>query len=66
MKEIKITVSEETAGRLVFLDEHYFFGLYEPISYSEEEEYRIRDAVTDIAKAIREELEYQTEKEVKK
>jgi uncharacterized protein YktB (UPF0637 family) len=56
MRTITLTLTEETAGQLLRIDERYYFGLFEPIRTNEEEEYRFRDAVAETAEQIRQSL----------
>ena len=48
-----IQITTDTARTIVKLQERYFFGLFQEVSTSEEEEYQLRDALDDLAKQIK-------------
>ena len=51
-----IDISNEAVDAILKINERYFFDLFKDISVSEEEEYRFRDAVAEIAETIKNEL----------
>ena len=51
-----IDISNEAADAILKINERYVFDLFKEIRVSEEEEYRFRDAMAEIAETINNEL----------
>lgn len=51
---MKIEITQEAAEMMLKLNDRYFFGLFEEIATNEEEEEWLRDAIEEIATAIKE------------
>ena len=47
-----ITITKETAEAILLIEDRYYFDLFKDIRTSENEEYRMRDAIFEIAKEI--------------
>lgn len=54
MKEITISIDKETATAIEEINDRYFFDLFKPICKDQEDEYRYRDAIMAMTKAIKE------------
>ena len=51
-----IDISNEAADAILKINERYCFDLFKDIRVSEEEEYRFRDAMAEVARKIEEQL----------
>jgi len=50
---MQIEITEQTAEAIKKLHDRYFFDLFRQIRTSEDEEYKFRDAIAEIAKEIK-------------
>ncbi|QOP42978.1 hypothetical protein FJR45_03025 [Sulfurimonas sediminis] len=50
---ITIDITQQTAEALIELDNRYFFDLFKPIRENEDEEYKYRDAIYEVAQKIK-------------
>jgi hypothetical protein len=48
-----INITQQTAEALIKLDKRYFFDLFKPIRENEDEEYKYRDAINEVAQKIK-------------
>lgn len=59
MEDIKISIDKKTAIAILEIDSQYFFNLFKPIRKTIDDEYKYRDSINLIAKAIKESMEYE-------
>jgi len=50
---MKIEITKETAEAILKLNDRYFFGLFKEIVTSEDEEYQLRNAITELVREIK-------------